>query len=203
MSSKMDRFTTTSRQVLVLAQEATFQDNKHIITVDYLLLAMTRRDDMESCMALQALDIVEAKLMPFFKHKKKKHSDTSNDSDKTDTIVELSEGVKRVLELSVDTARRVGDNVINSGHMLIGVMRYEESPIIDDILDHFDVSRDEVIQQAHKYLHYYSKPRKESALIAFIKASLTYQLAATIWEDICKAGAKIWQLLKKLFDDLR
>ena len=65
--------------------------------------------------------------------------------------LDLSPGTKRVLELAVDEARRMGHQFIGTEHVLLGLVRQSEGVAIE-ILKHLGVSPEEVRRQTRKVL---------------------------------------------------
>lgn len=62
----------------------------------------------------------------------------------------LSDSIKKVLELSVGSAREQGLFFIGTASLVVGIMRLE-SENINTILAHFDVQRQDIIEQAESY----------------------------------------------------
>lgn len=133
MPNKMERFTDGARIVINKSQEATEEFKHGIITPEHLLLAMTRTPKMEVYHILNEFDVIEAKLLPYLRGMFR-----NIDLPSLDGMPELSNQYKKVLELSVDEARRYGHYQIGSLHLLLGIIRLD-SPTIREIFAHFDV----------------------------------------------------------------
>ena len=65
--------------------------------------------------------------------------------------LDLSPGTKKVLELAVDEARRMGHHYIGTEHLLLGLVRQQEG-IALDVLRRLGVSPEEVRRQTSKVL---------------------------------------------------
>lgn len=154
MPNKMDRFTNSSRLILNLTEEVAKEFNSSKIVPVHLLLAMTRAPETEAFLALDDYHIIESKLLPFVKIKRPPQA-TKADS------IELSDAINRILEFSIDSARRHGHFWIGSGHLLIGLLRYEKDDLIGDVLDHFAVHRADIIQRTGEYVSDYASPEQK------------------------------------------
>lgn len=148
MPNKMERFTDSSRLILTLTENVAKEFNSSKIMPVHLLLAMTRAPETDAFLALDDYHIVESKLLPFVKIKRPPQAKNAD-------VIELSDTVKRMLELSVVSAREHGHFWIGSGHMLVGLMRYEKDDMITDVLEHFAVRRKDINQRASEYLKDY------------------------------------------------
>jgi ATP-dependent Clp protease ATP-binding subunit ClpC len=67
------------------------------------------------------------------------------------TRLDLSPGTKKVLELAVDEARRMGHHYIGTEHLLLGLVRQTEGIAID-VLKRLNVSPEEVRRQTRRVL---------------------------------------------------
>ncbi|MBL8094359.1 MAG: ATP-dependent Clp protease ATP-binding subunit [Anaerolineales bacterium] len=65
--------------------------------------------------------------------------------------VDLSPGTKRVLELAVDEARRMGHHYIGTEHLLLGLVRQNEGVAID-VLKKLGVSAEQIRRQTRRVL---------------------------------------------------
>src|SRR5574341_1610861 len=65
--------------------------------------------------------------------------------------LDLSPGTKKVLELAVDEARRMGHHYIGTEHLLLALLRYNEGIAID-ILKALNISPEAIRKQTHRVL---------------------------------------------------
>jgi ATP-dependent Clp protease ATP-binding subunit ClpC len=65
--------------------------------------------------------------------------------------VELSPSTKRILELAVEEARRMGQHYISTEHLLLGLARQNEGLAID-VLKRFGISPDQIRRQTRRML---------------------------------------------------
>ena len=73
------------------------------------------------------------------------------DERTSNSQLDLSPGTKKVLELAVDEARRMGHHYIGTEHLLLGLVRQQEG-IALDVLRRLGVSPEEVRRQTSKVL---------------------------------------------------
>jgi ATP-dependent Clp protease ATP-binding subunit ClpC len=67
------------------------------------------------------------------------------------TKIELSPSTKRVLELAVEEARRMGQHYISTEHLLLGLARQNEGLAID-VLRKFGISAEQIRRQTRRML---------------------------------------------------
>lgn len=147
MTNKMERFTQSSRRVLSVSQELAEQFKSQLITPEFMLLAMTHLEGTVAFHVLANFDIIRSKLQPHLV--KTIFLEFAYMFDPIPQI-DLADTTKKVLELSVDSSRKLGLDYIGTENLLIGIM-YLESENIDTILAHFDVQRKDVIKLAESY----------------------------------------------------
>ncbi|HEX9067552.1 MAG TPA: Clp protease N-terminal domain-containing protein, partial [Ktedonobacterales bacterium] len=120
MPDHFDRFTEQARRALSLAQEEALRFNHNYIGTEHLLLGLIRVDGV-SARVLSRLGL---------------------DSDRVRNAVEfiigrgdrtvlgeigLTPRSRRVIELSMEAARQYGQDVVDTGHLLLGLLREGES----------------------------------------------------------------------------
>ena len=102
MSNKMERFTQRARRVLSLAQEEAERLQHSQIGTEHLLLGLMREDGGVAGRVLRELGLEARKVEDLVTR-------AADSSDRAATeALELSAETKKVLELAVDEARRMG-----------------------------------------------------------------------------------------------
>ncbi len=145
MPNKMERFTQRARRVLSLAQEEADRLQHHQIGTEHLLLGLMREDGGVAGRVLRDLGLDVRRVEELV-------SRLSTASDRTTSSQpDLSPGTKKVLELAVDEARRMGHHYIGTEHLLLGLVRQQEG-IALDVLRRLGVSPEEVRRQTSKVL---------------------------------------------------
>jgi ATP-dependent Clp protease ATP-binding subunit ClpC len=137
MSNKFDRFTKKARQVLTYAQEEAQLMNHGYIGTEHLLLGLIRE---ESSLPAKILRDLGAELP-----KTRKIVEEMVGKGKRGQFgrVSLTPRTKRVIELAVDEARRMGHTHIGPEHLLLGLVR-EGDGIAADVLNQLNLKLDKL-----------------------------------------------------------
>jgi ATP-dependent Clp protease ATP-binding subunit ClpC len=145
MPDKMQRFTQRARRVLSLAQEEAERLQHSYIGTEHLLLGLMREEGGVAGRVLKqlGLDIKEVEALV----ERKTRSGQRTPFSKLD----LSPGTKKVLELAVDEARRMGHHYIGTEHLLLALLRYNEGIAID-VLKALNITPEQIRKQTHRVL---------------------------------------------------
>jgi ATP-dependent Clp protease ATP-binding subunit ClpC len=139
-----EKFTERARQVIVRAQEEAAQLGHNYIGTEHLLLGLIRVSDGVAAKALAALGI-------------------SLDDARREVEAIIGRGAepsghipftprsKKVLELSLQEARRLNDDWIGTGHILLGLIR-EGDGVAVQVLDRRGIHPDHLRQQVIRLL---------------------------------------------------
>ena len=144
MPNKMERFTQRARRVLSLAQDEAERLDHHQIGTEHLLLGLMREEGGVAGRVLRDLGLDLRRVEELVTR-------LSNSEGKASSQLDLSPGTKKVLELAVDEARRMGHHYIGTEHLLLGLVRQQEG-IALDVLRRLGVSPEEVRRQTSKVL---------------------------------------------------
>jgi hypothetical protein len=144
--NKLERFTQRARRVLSLAQEEAERFRHNYIGTEHLLLGLFREEGGISGRVLRDLGLEHTQIEELIEK-----SAQASTARKQGQALELSEGTKRVLELAVDEARRMGHLYIGTEHLLLGLARQSEGVAIE-ILQQFGVSPEEVRRQTRRVI---------------------------------------------------
>ncbi|MBL8146637.1 MAG: ATP-dependent Clp protease ATP-binding subunit [Anaerolineae bacterium] len=145
MANKMERFTQRARRVLSLAQEEAERLQHNYIGTEHLLLGLIREEGGVAGRVLRELGLEQKRVEELVERMTRASTRSGT------TAPELSPGTKRVLELAVDEARRMGHHYIGTEHLLLGLVRLPEGVAID-ILKRLGVSPEEVRRQTRRVL---------------------------------------------------
>ncbi len=145
MANKMERFTQRARRVLSLAQEEAERLEHNYIGTEHLLLGLIREEGGVAGRVLRELGLEQKRVEELVERMTRASTRSGS------TAPELSPGTKRVLELAVDEARRMGHHYIGTEHLLLGLVRLPEGVAID-ILKRLGVSPEEVRRQTRRVL---------------------------------------------------
>ena len=145
MPNKMERFTQRARRVLSLAQEEAERLQHNHIGTEHLLLGLMREDGGVAGRVLRELGLEQRRVEELVERMTRATTRPANSQ------LDLSPGTKRVLELAVDEARRMGHHYIGTEHLLLGLVRQSEGVAID-VLRRLGVSPEEVRRQTRRVL---------------------------------------------------
>jgi len=120
MNDKFDKFTNRARIVMSLAQDEAQRLGHNYMGTEHLLLGLLREGEGVAAIALQtlgvSLDDARAAVLQIIGH--------------GDRIVVgeigLTPRAKKVIELAVDEARRMGHHYVGTEHLLLGLLREGE-----------------------------------------------------------------------------
>ena len=116
-----ERFTDKARRVVVLAQEEARRLGHTQIGTEHILLGLLREEDGSAAQALESLGVgLEAA-------RARVEADAGRGSGQSGHIPFTPEA-KRTLELSLREALQLGENYIDTEHILLGLVRDPSSP---------------------------------------------------------------------------
>jgi ATP-dependent Clp protease ATP-binding subunit ClpC len=145
LSNKMERFTQRARRVLSLAQEEAERLQHSYIGTEHLLLGLMREEGGVAGRVLRDLGLDQRRVEELVERMTRAGQRAPN------TRLDLSPGTKKVLELAVDEARRMGHHYIGTEHLLLGLVRQSEGIAID-VLKRLNVSPEEIRRQTRRVL---------------------------------------------------
>ncbi|HEX3272247.1 MAG TPA: ATP-dependent Clp protease ATP-binding subunit [Ktedonobacterales bacterium] len=145
MNDKFDKFTERARKVLSLAQEEAQRFNHNYIGTEHLLLGLVREGDGVAAKVLNNLGVELNKV----------RSAVEFIIGRGDRVVlgeiGLTPRAKKVIELAVDEARRLGHHYIGTEHLLLGLVREGEG-IAAGVLESLGVNLEKVRSQTIQVL---------------------------------------------------
>ncbi len=144
-NNKMERFTPRARRVLSLAQEEAERLQHNYIGTEHMLLGLLREEGGVAGRVLSDLGLEQQRVEELIEEL------TRATVRPTATTAELSPGTKRVIELAVDEARRMGHHAIGTEHLLLGLVRQSDGVAID-VLKRLGLSPAEVRRQTRRVL---------------------------------------------------
>jgi ATP-dependent Clp protease ATP-binding subunit ClpA len=145
MPDKMERFTPRARRVMSLAHAEAEQMQHETISTEHLLLAMLHEDGGVAGGVLRDLGVKFQPTRLFVENMSRLKTNEES------TGLVLSSGLKRVLELAVDEARRMKHRYLDTGHLLLALVRHETCSAVQ-VLKQFDVMPENVRRQVRRVL---------------------------------------------------
>ena len=116
MSDKFDRFTKRARRVLTLAQEEAQRLNHNYIGTEHLLLGLVREENGVAVRVLRDLGVDPKQV------RERVERTVGRGQRAMYGKLSLTPRTKRVIELAVDEARRLGHHYIGTEHLLLGLV---------------------------------------------------------------------------------
>lgn len=116
-----ERFTSTARRVIVLAQEDARDRNHDYIGTEHLLLGLIHESQGVGARSLEALGISLADV------RRELEQTIARGSRRPSGAIPFIERAKKVLELSLRESLQFGHAHIGTEHLLLGLIREEES----------------------------------------------------------------------------
>jgi ATP-dependent Clp protease ATP-binding subunit ClpC len=144
-NNSFDRFTERARKVLTLAQEEAQRFNHNYIGTEHLLLGLVREGEGVAAKVLSNLGIELTKVRSAVEFI------IGRGERQVVGEIGLTPRAKKVIELAVDEARRLGHHYIGTEHLLLGLIREGEG-IAAGVLESLGVNLEKVRSEVIKVL---------------------------------------------------
>jgi len=145
MPSRFEKFSERARRVLSLAQEEAQRFNHNYIGTEHILLGLVRETEGVAAKVLSNLNVELVKVRSAVEFI------IGRGERPTPGEIGLTPRAKKVIELAVDEARRLGHHYIGTEHLLIGLMREGEG-VAAGVLESLGVSLDKVRTETNRIL---------------------------------------------------
>jgi ATP-dependent Clp protease ATP-binding subunit ClpC len=145
MADKFDRFTKRARRVLTSAQEEATRLNHNYIGTEHVLLGLVREENGVAVRVLRELDVDPRRVREIIERTVGRGQRASQGK------IGLTPRTKRVIELAVDEARRMGHHYIGTEHLLLGIVREGEGVAVD-VLKGLGINLESVRAQTAKVM---------------------------------------------------
>jgi len=140
VNDRLDKFTERAKKVLVYAQDEATRFNHNYIGTEHLLLGLLREGDGIAAKVLGNLHVELNKVRSAVEFI------IGRGERMVVGDINLTPRAKRVIELSVEEARRLGHNYIGTEHLLLGLLREGEG-IAAGVLESLGVNLEKVRAQ--------------------------------------------------------
>ncbi len=157
MASKLDRFTQRARRVLALAQEEAERLNHTYIGTEHLLLGLVKEENGIAGQVLRRLGVTPQKVEEMVLRMSGPGRRTPHSKP------DLTPRIRRVIELAVDEARRMGHHYIGTEHLLLGLVRLGDGMAVD-ILKSLGLSLEQIRRETNRMIQETTaaaRPRRE------------------------------------------
>jgi ATP-dependent Clp protease ATP-binding subunit ClpC len=135
-----ERFTERARQVIVFAQDEARALRHNYIGTEHLLLGLLREEEGLAARALESLDITVDQT------RAQVARIVGQGDQVTSGQIPFTPRAKKVLELALREALRLGHNYIGTEHILLGIVRENEGVAARILLD-FDADAEKIRDQ--------------------------------------------------------
>ncbi len=134
MTDNLDRFTKRARQSLMMAQEEARHMNHSYIGTEHLLLGLLREEEGIAARVLTDLGLTVTQVRRVVEH-------IVGRSERAPGNLQLSDQTKKVIEMAVEEAKRLGHRYIGTEHLLLALVRGQDS-VAAAILQNFNINRE-------------------------------------------------------------
>ena len=141
LTGPFDRFTDSAKRVLAFAQDEAMRFRHNYIGTEHILLGLIREQEGVAARALQALgaELAKARTAVGF-------IIGQGEAVTTPSEITLSPRTKKVIELAIDEARKLGHGRVGTEHLLLGLAREGEG-IASGVLESLGITMDKVRRQ--------------------------------------------------------
>ncbi len=123
------RFTERARKVLSLAEQSAVSLNHNYVGTEHILIGLVKEGQGIAFKALNDAEVTEEKVIAEIK------KIIGEGKEQVEKPVSLTPRSKKVLNLSMDEARRLGHNYIGTEHLLLGLIREGEGVAVRILSD--------------------------------------------------------------------
>ncbi|MDP7193976.1 MAG: ATP-dependent Clp protease ATP-binding subunit [Dehalococcoidia bacterium] len=145
MPSRFEKFSERARKVLSLAQEEAQRFKHNYIGTEHILLGLSKESEGVAAKVLSSLGIESNKIQSSVEFI------IGQGDRQTPSSLGLTPRAKKVIELSVDEARRLNHQYIGTEHILIGLLREGEG-IAAGVLESLGASLEDVRKESEKLI---------------------------------------------------
>ena len=133
MTSRFEKFTERARRVLTAAQEEAQHLNHNYIGTEHILLGLIREEEGVAAKVLTSMGVTLTKVRSAVEYI------IGRGEKPTTGEIGLTPRAKRVIELAIDEARRLGHNYIGTEHLLLGLL-HEGEGVAAGVLESFGIT---------------------------------------------------------------
>lgn len=138
------RFTQRAQKVLALSQEEAIRLKHSNLGTEHILLGLVREGEGIAAKSLYELDVNPEKVQ-------QEVEVLIGEGDKNVTTIQYTPRAKKVIELSMDEARKLGHTYVGTEHILLGLIREGEG-VAARVLGNLGVSLNKARQQVLQLL---------------------------------------------------
>jgi len=145
MASRFEKFSERARRALTSAQEEAQRLNHSYIGTEHILLGLIREEEGVAAKVLNQLGVSLSKVRSAVEYIVKRGEKAGTGE------IGLTPRAKRVIELAIDEARRLGHNYIGTEHLLLGLL-HEGEGIAAGVLESFGITLEQTRAETTRLL---------------------------------------------------
>jgi len=145
MASRFEKFSERARRALTSAQEEAQRLNHSYIGTEHILLGLIREEEGVAAKVLKELGVSSSKVRSAVEYIVKRGEKSGTGE------IGLTPRAKRVIELAIDEARRLGHNYIGTEHLLLGLL-HEGEGIAAGVLESFGITLEQTRAETTRLL---------------------------------------------------
>ena len=198
MNERFDKFTERARKVLTLAQEEATRFNHNYIGTEHLLLGLVREGEGVAAKVLSNLGVELNRVRSAVEFI------IGRGDRPTVGEIGLTPRAKKVIELAVDEARRLGHHYIGTEHLLLGLVREGEG-IAAGVLESLGVNLEkvrtqtiQVLSQSSPTSHHEPKHGSKTPTIDQLGLDMTAQARAGKVDPVIGRAVEIERVIQIL-----
>ena len=180
MTSRFEKFTERARRVLTAAQEEAQHLNHNYIGTEHILLGLIREEEGVAAKVLISMGVTLSKVRSAVEYI------IGRGEKATTGEIGLTPRAKRVIELAIDEARRLGHNYIGTEHLLLGLL-HEGEGVAAGVLESFGITLEQARAEVVRSLSQSAARPKTAARPATNRTPLLDQLGVDLTAS-SKAG---------------
>ena len=150
MADKFERFTRRARQSLSIAQEEARLMNHGYIGTEHLLLGLMREEEGIAARVLTSMGLSLSQTRSAVER-------MVGRGERPPASLQLADQTKRVIELAVDEAKRLGHQFIGTEHLLLGLLRIPDS-MAAAILQNLNLNREIIRRRVFNLMRQTAEP---------------------------------------------
>jgi ATP-dependent Clp protease ATP-binding subunit ClpC len=187
MTSRFEKFSERARRVLTSAQEEAQNLNHGYIGTEHILLGLIREEEGVAAKVLNNLGVGLGKIRSAVEYIVKRGERTTTGE------IGLTPRAKRVIELAIDEARRLGHSYIGTEHLLLGLL-HEGEGIAAGVLESFNIT----IEQARQGRTRFARSTNRTPLLDQLGIDLTTAARAGKLDPVIGRNKEIERVIQIL-----
>ncbi len=147
----IDRFTDRARKVIMYGKQEAQRLGHDFLGTEHILLGLVKEGTGVAANVLKALGVDLKRIRAEVERLVQSDPTTAQTSGKSGAEPRYTPRAKRVIELSLDEARNLGQSYIGTEHLLLGLLR-EGQGVAAQVLQNLGLKLESVREEVHSFL---------------------------------------------------